>query len=95
MSASAWADYLDARLRLVHEWRDEGHSPIATAERLTTDAARVLQLEQTPTEPPIPGCSRHLVAIWRDRCERLEAMLAESGPATPRSPGLSGFFPKA
>lgn len=79
MSSSAWADFLDARLRLVHEWTDEGLSSVAIALRLTPDAQQITLISMTPTEPPIPGCSRDRVAMLTDRCQRLEAELNQRG----------------
>lgn len=78
-SSSAWADYLDARLRLVREWDDAGHSPIEIAERLTPSAVDIVKLLETPTEPPIPGCSRDRVRFLTDRIERLTTELANRG----------------
>jgi len=77
-SASAWADYLDARLRLIHEWGDEGLTSIRISERLCVDAVDCERILQTPTEPPLPGCSRDLVRTWRERAARLEAMVIEA-----------------
>lgn len=78
-SASPWADYLDARLRLVRKWADEGHSPVAIALRLAPGAVDVIKMLETPTEPPIPGCSRDLARTWRDRAERYRSELDARG----------------
>jgi hypothetical protein len=80
---SAWADFIDARLRLVHELSAEGHSPEAIALRISVpDARLVAQLLDTPTEPAIPGCSRHLACMWRDRAQALEReLLGVDAPA--------------
>jgi hypothetical protein len=87
MAASAWADYLDARLRLVHEWMDQGRTAIACAVRFEVSAVDVEKARLIPTEPPMPGSSRHLAAIWADRCARLERIIAQSeGEPTPRLP---------
>jgi len=83
VSSSAWADFLDARLRLVHEWTDEGLSPVSIALRLTPDAQQVVLISMTATEPPIPGCSRDRVAQLTDRIERLEAELHSRSTVPP------------
>jgi hypothetical protein len=86
VSSSAWADFLDARLRLVHEWTDEGLSPVSIALRLAPDAQQIVLISMTATEPPIPGCSRDRVAQLTDRIARLEAEL-HARPTVPPDRG--------
>ena len=65
---SAWSDFLDARLRLVHEWAAQGipgetdSSPEAIAAQLNRhDAGQIRLLLMTPLQPPIPGSLRSKV----------------------------------
>jgi hypothetical protein len=63
-----WADFMDARLRLIHRWHSEGipgsgrNSPAAIAAHLNRhDPGQIELLLQTAMEPPIPGCTRYLL----------------------------------
>lgn len=89
-AGSAWADYLDARLRLVHQWAGEGKSFDEMVERLTPDAHQLALLLLTPTMPPLPGSSRDRVRSWQERAERLQreliAMMARIAPPEPQPP---------
>lgn len=86
MSASPWADYLDARLRLVHQWMDEGRSAIEIVEKLTPTAVTIETVSVTPVDPPYPGCSRAQAEQWKERCARLETLLASRGDAISAAP---------
>lgn len=48
-----WADFLDARLRLVHRWRSEGKSPEMICNELNShDLTQIRLLLATAPEPP-------------------------------------------
>ncbi len=71
--ASPWADYLDARLRLVQEWHREGipssgeTSAAAIAAHLNRhDEGQINLLIHTDAVVPIPGSSRWL--LQRQTC---------------------------
>ncbi len=86
--STTWADYLDARLRLVHEWAGEGVSFDTMAQRLTPDPHQLALLLLTPTTPPLPGSSRDRMRSWQMRAERLQreliAMMARVAPPDPQ-----------
>lgn len=84
MTASAWADYLDARGRLVHAWAGEGLPWREMVERLTPTESELEGDAQAPDDA-LPGSSRDLVAVWQARAEALEEEL-HSGRAAPTLP---------
>jgi hypothetical protein len=69
---SAWADFLDARLRLVHEWHREGcgtefkpMSPAEIAAELNHhDEGQIRMLLLTPPDP-VPGSLRAQVGTLK------------------------------
>lgn len=75
MSASPWADYLDARLRLVHQWAGEGVSFEDMADRLAPDPEQLALILLTSTEPPLPGSARDRMIAWQLRAEQLQREL--------------------
>ncbi len=85
-TALAWADYLDARLRLVHEWAGEGLSFVEMARRLTPDPHDLALLMLTATIPPQPGSSRDQLISARIRLDRAERQLTERAEPLPRRP---------
>jgi hypothetical protein len=89
MAASAWADYCDARARLIHEWMDDGRSSIDCVIGLQLDVEAVERIRATSTDPPIPGCSRDQLETWQRRCRVLEQRLLlppETGSVRPLTP---------
>lgn len=82
MGNSAWADYLDARLRLVHEWAGDGLPWEDMVDRLTPERHQLMLLLLTPLTPA-PGTSRDQVIQLRLRVERLEHALRAAQEAPP------------
>jgi hypothetical protein len=79
---SAWADYLDGRLQVIHQWKGEGASIEEISVRLEVDPERIeIALRTEPV--PYPGSSRAQLAEWRARAERLELALQRSSPSEP------------
>jgi hypothetical protein len=71
---SPWADYLDARARLIAEWLRDGipgsgephATPADIAEQLNHhDATQIQLISMTPLDPPGPCTSRALLAAIR------------------------------
>jgi hypothetical protein len=56
---SALADYLDARLRLIHEWNSEGCSEEAVAKGLGLEKEVVRLLTRLRADPPSIGSTRY------------------------------------
>lgn len=86
---TAWSDYLDARLRLVHDWAGEGVGFEEMVDRLECDAHDLALLLLQPTVPPRPGCSRDQLVSTRIRLERAEKELLRAAappPAPERRP---------
>jgi hypothetical protein len=83
---SGWADYIDARAQLVHQWRSEGASIEDIVSRLEVDAERVENwLRSEPL--PFPGSSRAQLAEWKERAAALEQELHAVGAThTPTPP---------
>jgi hypothetical protein len=52
---SEWADFLEARHRLIVAWCREGKYPEEIRETLAMDRGQVALIGATPLEPPIPG----------------------------------------
>lgn len=88
---SAWPDYVDARRRLVHEWREQGWSVDDIAGKLEVFPWQVDQLLQEPLDPPFPGSSRHQVIEWRKRINALEAEIYAAGAVPSEPPKESEF----
>lgn len=86
MNGSAWADFLDARLRLVHEWAGDGLTFDEMVERLTPDADQLALVLLTPTIPPLPGCVRDRAHALQQRVAELEREL-HAKPEPPAPPG--------
>lgn len=87
---TAWADYVDARLQLVHHWRHEGASLDDIASRLTIDVERIaVWLKSEPL--PFPGSSRSQLAEWKARVAALEAELHAAGAMPSEPPKESEF----
>lgn len=75
---SAWADYVDARQQLVHQWRCEGVSIEDIVLRLEVDSERVETWLRT--EPlPFPGSSRAQLEEWKRRGAALESEVYAAG----------------
>lgn len=85
---TAWADYVDARQQLVHQWRREGASVEDIVGWLEVDEARVQKWLATAPEP-FPGSVRAQLGEWKLRAEKLEAALhaAHTEPPPPSSAG--------
>ena len=83
MSASAWADYLDARTRLVHQWTAEGLAFAVMVQRLTPLATDLAV--EGPSDPPLPGSSRAQLGAWRARAGDLETELRERDSPAPET----------
>jgi hypothetical protein len=81
----AYADWVDARVAIVHEWRGHGMSVANIARRLTPDADFVRALLKTPPLP-VPGSSRALVLELRQRVADLEHALLVAEPHAPPTP---------
>lgn len=89
MSISAWADYLDARARLIQEWMRDGipgeprsrDNPTAIAVHLNRhDATQIHLIAITPLDPPQPCSSR----------EALETLVCELQRTKEKCRGLTG-----
>ena len=80
---SAWADWVDARGQLVHQWRSEGASVEEIVSRLDVDAERVESWLRAPPLP-FPGSSRAQLDEWKARVAALEAEAYAPGCAPPR-----------
>lgn len=94
---SAWADFVDARVRLVHELAAEGHTLEAIRIRLSVaDCRAVQQLLDTPMDPAIPGCSRNLAELWKERAQALERELlgVEPPPTAPAVTDIRELQPR-
>jgi hypothetical protein len=85
MAASAWADYLDVRVRLVHEWMDQGLTSIECAPEFDVSPEEIERIRLTPPDPPVPGSSRDQLALWKARCLALEQRANDAEP-TPHLP---------
>lgn len=83
---TAWADYVDARQQLVHQWRREGASVEDMIGWLEVDAARVERWLSTAPEP-FPGSVRAQLAEWKARAEALETALHATHTEPPPSSG--------
>jgi hypothetical protein len=90
---TAWLDYLDARRRMIHEWREQGIEPGDIAIRLEVDVDRVDEILEQLVEPPLPGCSRDVAARLRRRVAELERELHREVPAADRPPGMRHTVP--
>lgn len=86
LQGDPWADFLDARHRLIHEWLSEGvpgleDLPIgswvdAVVQRLNShDAVQVSSLGSSPTEPPGPATTRQLLEAARARIDAMDQAL--------------------
>jgi DNA-binding transcriptional MerR regulator len=82
---TAWLDYLDARRRMAHEWRDAGVSAEDIAIRFEVEPDHVERILQQRTDP-LPGTSRALVAELRARVAELEQELHGSAEPRPSLP---------
>ena len=79
---TAWADYVDGRQQIIHQWRGEGASTEQIAARLGVETDLVEHWLKTGALP-YPGSSRAQLAEWRGRAERLELALQRSSPSEP------------
>jgi len=79
--SASWADFVDARRRLVHEWRAHGEEPAHIARRLATAPELVALILRQPVDPPQPGSTRAQRDEWKRRALAAEAQL--QGGATP------------
>jgi hypothetical protein len=71
MSVSAWADFLDARHRLIKEWAANGipgHSKTGTTAKMIADQlnrhdeVQIQLVAMTPVNPPSPCTTRKTLA---------------------------------
>jgi hypothetical protein len=91
---TAWLDYLDARRRMVHEWREQGVAPADIAVRLEVDTEHVERIVGQLVDPPLPGCSREVAARLARRVADLERELHGAPtppPERPTTPSESEF----
>ena len=86
----AWADYVDGRAQLIHQWHREGASVEDILVRLELDAPIVEQVLRNPPLP-FPGSARAQVAAWRDRCQALEQEIHAAGGTPSDPPKESGI----
>lgn len=86
MKSSAWADLHDARARLVDALLAEGLSPaeIATRINVSVDGVALIAAaaDRHGVDPPVPGCSRDRLLLWKKRTEDLEDALRELAEVT-------------
>lgn len=87
---SAWADYVDGRRQVIHQWKNEGASTEEILVRLELDAELVEQCLRAEATP-FPGSSRWQLNAWRARCAALEAEVHAAGAVPSEPPKESGF----
>lgn len=73
--SAVWADYVDARRRLVHEWREQGNSPGHIARRLDVAPELVDLILRQTVDPPQPGSVRAERDEWKRRALAAEATI--------------------
>lgn len=88
---TAWVDYVDARRRLVHEWKEQGVCDDDIAIRLELEPVQIEAIGQQPTEPPFPGSSRYQLIEWQRRVRELEAELHAAAAGVSKGPSESQF----
>lgn len=83
--ASAWADYVDARRQLIHQWHGDQVRPSDIAIRLALDVPLIEHiLAQAPD--PMPGSSRYQALALARRVEDLEQELHRVRSTAPPVP---------
>lgn len=90
-SSTAWADYVDSRRRLIHEWRDQGWTLDDIAHRLTLAEGQLESILEQAVEPPFPGSSRYQLIEWKRRANALEAEVHAAGGVPSEPPKESEF----
>lgn len=88
---TAWPDYVDARRRLIHEWKEQGVSDEDICIRIQLEVEQIAVIAQQPTDPPFPGSSRYQLLEWRQRAAALEAEVHAAGAVPSEPPKESGF----
>jgi hypothetical protein len=83
--SKAWADYVDARQRLIHGWLAEGLTALRISDRFVVPPDLVERLALSPPDPPVPGSSRDQLLGWQRRCALLERE-AHAAQPTPHLP---------
>jgi hypothetical protein len=73
--SAVWADFVDARRRLVHEWREQGNTPAHIARRLVVAPELVEVILRQAIDPPQPGSVRAQRDEWKRRALAAENAL--------------------
>jgi hypothetical protein len=82
LRVTAFADFIEARRRLVKEYAAEGLAPEDILARVQLTIEHVEIISSAELDPPIPGCVWDVVRLQTERIMNLEREL--HGPSTPR-----------